>query len=524
MNTHRTPYALSAISADKIFIPTQSLLKKTGREALTAWRDKNSDPPQKHLVVILENDLRSLRDDRLKEREARHANEVLAQIWASLAGSEGRGYPVEIGANLFLSVRPERTIEELLESQPDILPRMKVYCADDGEASLMNVRGYPAEVSIFDKITPASRREGNRHIEDNALYSALCADLGGPRNLRHEHRLPLDFFADHVKSFYPNQYLVIRPIRGGEPFVGQVRGEITLKEDALGSRYIMDSDDLEMVLLPKSELSPSSVLGVHPMDIDQQLLLHALMQPHITRVVVTGRAGSGKTVISYAALLRQTLRELSSEYAHLTAKETDLKEKFFAESRFNHLYFVKPFATIGGHDIGILPGGVHSKIGDLYKSFEDAHDLLTHLKVPFEFLVQQELEEGMRPQLDKRAYRRVTSEGPSLYSPAVAKLLRIEDWSKFRGRTLRRAALFLDEVQNLRPDEVKHLNTRVSPGSLVIMAGDYEGQIDLHNVNQQESGLFAALENFLGKPYFAAIALEHTYRDEGAQDAANWDV
>jgi PhoH-like ATPase len=82
-----------------------------------------------------------------------------------------------------------------------------------------------------------------------------------------------------------------------------------------------------------------------------------------------------------------------------------------------------------------------------------------------------------------------------------------------RGRSIPFQYIFIDEVQNLSPHEVKTLVTRAGEGSKIILAGD-PYQIDSPYLDFASNGLVIASQRFKGQKLFGSVYLETSERSE----------
>ncbi|MCF8294830.1 MAG: PhoH family protein, partial [Bacteroidales bacterium] len=78
--------------------------------------------------------------------------------------------------------------------------------------------------------------------------------------------------------------------------------------------------------------------GIKPRNAEQTFAFHALNNPEVFLVAVTGKAGTGKTLLALAAALQQ--RRL-----------------------FKQIYLARPVVPLSNRDIGYLPGAAEEKIG-----------------------------------------------------------------------------------------------------------------------------------------------------------------
>ncbi|HTM05726.1 MAG TPA: PhoH family protein, partial [Patescibacteria group bacterium] len=82
-----------------------------------------------------------------------------------------------------------------------------------------------------------------------------------------------------------------------------------------------------------------------------------------------------------------------------------------------------------------------------------------------------------------------------------------------RGRSIPYQYIFVDEVQNLTPHEVKTLVTRVGQGSKIVLAGD-PYQIDSPYLDFASNGLVSTSERFKGQEIFGSVFLTTSERSE----------
>ena len=65
----------------------------------------------------------------------------------------------------------------------------------------------------------------------------------------------------------------------------------------------MDSDQMEILDLGYERLMSRHAWGINPKNIGQAMALHSLLDPHIDLVILTGPAGSGKTLLASASVV-----------------------------------------------------------------------------------------------------------------------------------------------------------------------------------------------------------------------------
>lgn len=197
--------------------------------------------------------------------------------------------------------------------------------------------------------------------------------------------------------------------------------------------------------------------GIDPRNSEQTFSLDALMRPEIQLVALTGKAGTGKTLLALAAALQQ-------------------------EKNFNQILLARPIVPLANRDIGFLPGDVNDKIGPY---MQPLFDNLTVIKNKFKSASKdyQYIEELQR----------------------TDKLL-ITPLAYIRGRSLSNVFFIVDEAQNLTPHEVKTIITRAGEGTKFVFTGDIQ-QIDHPYLDMKSNGLTYLSDKMHGQDIFAHINL-----------------
>ena len=211
--------------------------------------------------------------------------------------------------------------------------------------------------------------------------------------------------------------------------------------------------------------------GIEPRNAEQAFALDALMRPEIQLVSLTGKAGTGKTLLALAAALYQ--RKL-----------------------FTQIFLARPIVPLANRDMGFLPGDVKEKI-----------------------------EPYMQPLMDNLA---VIKHKFSQQSPEFTKIddllktekLVITPLAYIRGRSLSRVFFIVDEAQNLTPHEVKTIITRAGEGTKMIFTGDIE-QIDSPYLDSHSNGLSYLSDKMRGQDIFAHVNLVKGERSFLADLASN---
>jgi PhoH-like ATPase len=204
------------------------------------------------------------------------------------------------------------------------------------------------------------------------------------------------------------------------------------------------------------EYSKSQFTEVMPRNKEQRFALHALRDPQIALVSLTGLAGSGKTFLS----LMSAIEALNSgKYARIVVTRS-----------------IQPV----GRDLGYLPGDVREKMAPWMSPLLD--NFRHHFKdrVYFEMMIDKgEIE--------------------------IAPL------SYIRGRTFNDSYVIVDEAQNATIHELKTVITRLGENSKAVLMGDTD-QIDTAYLDKRSNGLAIVVEKFKSSNLAAHIHLDRGVR------------
>jgi PhoH-like ATPase len=239
--------------------------------------------------------------------------------------------------------------------------------------------------------------------------------------------------------------------------------------------------------LPSSLINPRGV-HVKPLNLGQQCLLDALLDPEISLVTCYGQAGTGKTLLAVAAGL------------HL-----------FWSHVFSGITISRPVVAMGD-TLGYLPGTLAEKMKPWLQSIYDAFELLLPLYPA-----------GGA----ERKNRKSKSEAANDSSPAIRLYehlieqgaVEIEALCYIRGRSIPNRYFVLDEAQQLTPLEAKTVVTRMSKGSKLVMVGD-PAQIDNPYVDSRSNGLVYTRSRLKGHPIAAHVCLTKGERSSLAEAGA----
>lgn len=197
--------------------------------------------------------------------------------------------------------------------------------------------------------------------------------------------------------------------------------------------------------------------GIDPRNAEQTFALEALLNPDIQLVSLTGKAGTGKTLLALAAALHQ-------------------------HKKYKQIFLARPIIPLANRDMGYLPGDIKEKMEPY---MQPLFDNLTVIKHKFS---QQSPEFNRINEMIKEEKLVIT---PLAY---------------IRGRSLSSVFFIVDEAQNLTPHEIKTIITRAGEGTKMVFTGDIE-QIDSPYLDTASNGLSYLSDKMKGQDIFAHVNL-----------------
>ncbi|MDR3158669.1 MAG: PhoH family protein [Zoogloeaceae bacterium] len=223
-----------------------------------------------------------------------------------------------------------------------------------------------------------------------------------------------------------------------------------------------------------------AVWGINARNREQSFALNLLMNPDIDFVTLLGQAGTGKTLLTLAAALTQTL---------------EIK-------RYAEIIMTRVTVPVG-EDIGFLPGSEEEKMLPWMGALEDNLEVLTH---------SEENSGGANNHFSGEWSKAATRD-------LIRSRIKVKSLNFMRGRTFLKKFLILDEAQNLTPKQMKTLVTRAGPGTKIVCLGNI-AQIDTPYLTEGSSGLTYVVDRFKGWPHSGHITLQRGERSRLADHAA----
>ena len=210
--------------------------------------------------------------------------------------------------------------------------------------------------------------------------------------------------------------------------------------------------------------------GIRHRNGEQRCAIDALLDDDIKLVTLSGKAGTGKTLLAIAAGL----------------------EKAIGDSKYSKLLVSRPIVAMG-NDIGFLPGDINEKLGPWMQPIFDNID----------FLFDNNGEQG------SDNWTELEKDG----------LLKLEPLMYIRGRSIPNQFIIIDEAQNLTKHEVKTILSRAGENTKIILTGDPH-QIDNPKLDSINNGLSYVVEKFKDQKIAAHISLTKCERSELADIAS----
>lgn len=230
------------------------------------------------------------------------------------------------------------------------------------------------------------------------------------------------------------------------------------------ARHVAESNIIRRV-------NKTRCFGIEPRNAEQTFAMDLLTDKHIQLIAITGKAGTGKTLLALAAALSQN-------------------------EDYEQIMLARPIVAMSNKDLGALPGDAKEKVAPYMQPLFDNLNVIKHA------LGYQGKEVQIIDNLQKN------------------NQLIIEALAYIRGRSLSNTYFIVDEAQNLTPHEIKTIITRAGEGTKIVFTGDIH-QIDQPYLDMQSNGLVYMIDKMKGEDIFAHINLikgERSYLSELASN------
>ena len=233
----------------------------------------------------------------------------------------------------------------------------------------------------------------------------------------------------HISHSYHNQFIV-----DDNDFIGLV--------------IHIENDYIDILDMNRQRLMGQDYWGVKPRNIEQAMALFLLDYDNTDITILTGPAGSGKTLLALAYGLHAVIEE----------------------NRYNKIIVARSTPPMA-EDIGFLPGTEEEKMAPWLAAFDDNLEVL------------HGNDEHSVSSID--------------YVKEKANI-QFKSLNFMRGRSFNNAYIIIDESQGLTQFQLKSIITRVGANSKIVVLGNL-AQIDSRYITPLTSGLTYLVEK--SKPY-----------------------
>ena len=264
---------------------------------------------------------------------------------------------------------------------------------------------------------------------------------------------------------YPINQLFV--LKAKENELEAKENELEAKENELEAKesLLVRKGESEFISIRKNE----KVFRIQAKNHEQEFAFDALLDPKISLVALTGKAGTGKTLLALAAALKQ-------------------------KEQFEEILVARPAVEMSDKTLGFLPGDKDEKIDPYMMPIYDNLAVIREAGKP-----KQRTNEPIREW-------------------AKANNIQVLVLNYIRGRSLAGRFIIIDEAQNLTPHEVKTIITRAGEGTKIVIIGDVS-QIDSPYQNERSNGLSYLIDKWLGQPEFVHVHLTQGERSPLADKA-----
>ena len=254
--------------------------------------------------------------------------------------------------------------------------------------------------------------------------------------------------------------------------------KIKLEEKPFANNYFILKGTSSNVLVRYDHVSERLIriekkkaYGIAPRNAEQTFSFNSLLDPEIKLMSLTGKAGTGKTLLALAAALEQ-------------------------HDSYNQILLARPLVALSDKDIGFLPGDATSKISPYMQPLFDNLSVI------------------------KNNYSNRSPEYMKIEEMLKTERLLITPLAFIRGRSLSNVFFIVDESQNLTPHEIKTIITRAGEGTKMVFTGDLH-QIDTPYLDMKSNGLAYMTDKMNGNEIFSHVNLVKGERSHLAELASN---
>jgi len=344
---------------------------------------------------------------------------------------------------------------------PDILPGSKNDNSILGTAIYLSKQHQDTTITLVSKDINLRIKATVLGIHAEDYYSDQVLDdvdllYSGSRNLNP------DFWEQHSKNMesWNEEGHTYYRLQGPEIENWQCNEFLYMdSDDSFNYRVCSKTEDHAVIEVARDfQQTSNNVWGISARNREQNYALNLLMNPEIDFVTLVGMAGTGKTLLTLAAGLEQTIES----------------------GIYNEIIMTRVTVPVG-EDIGFLPGTEEEKMTPWMGALMDNLEVLTKTE-----------ESGQW--------------GQAATNDLLQQRIKIRSLNFMRGRTFLNKFIIIDEAQNLTAKQMKTLVTRAGPGTKIICLGNI-AQIDTPYITETSSGLTYVVDRFQNWEHSGHITL-----------------
>lgn len=345
----------------------------------------------------------------------------------------------------------------------------------------IEIPGVPTSISTNDEKIIKSAKKLNTRVLTNDIGARAVAMA---RNVE----IMEDFEDDSIDYEYTGIITIPGDLNYEKSFV-QIK-EMQLDEfnlnfnvDLKHNQYcivdrVVEKNDIwvrnkDLVYRISQSMKPFRDAGVvdGPLDSEQMCALHAVINPDVPLVMISGKLGTGKSMLSLMGSLACTRGQKRYKY-------------------YDKIFVTRPPISVNRNlQLGFLPGDLSEKLGDW----------IGGIRSNLKYLLEK---------TDLQKKEKFSEEVFNEYFEMI-------NIDSMQGVSLHNTILIVDEFQLLDVETLKLVLSRISEGSKVILVGDYEDQT--YGINRGNEGWKVILKHLGTSEDMSFVKLKNIYRSKLAR-------
>lgn len=230
---------------------------------------------------------------------------------------------------------------------------------------------------------------------------------------------------------------------------------IVLKGGGKSALTRVEPDGNTFKLIRTDQISAS---GIRPKNKEQAMLLSTLLDDRVLVQIITGKAGTGKTLLALATAMQK-----------------------IDEGVYDKIILTRPMSQVGKYELGILPGNVEEKFAPFLINYASNFEQIVDPKSIQKAERQKTKGVGEQPQ-DPHGLSGLMRHLMHFYK------IEIIPFQLIRGASLKNAYVILDECQVLNRQDMLTMGTRIASGSKLVIMGDLAQRDE--KIERKDTGLY----------------------------------